>query len=436
VAWPCVGQLVRRAHTGSLQKLAVHSQTREIPVLAFVLAKPSGILGKPGPQLRQHQLTLCRFTFAPPTWRPAADPPQGSFLHMVPSIILYSRLCASRQTIAEELGNGLFYTCRTKPLAGPFVLTPMTSFSRAICSLALAGAAAVPSPGQVGGSQLAFEVASVRRNKSDAPPYSNFPLNSGDFYTANGGLFSAANFPLVTYIFFAYKLQGNQGQSLVAQLPAWVMTDRFDIQARTDGNPTKDQMRLMMRSLLADRFKLAVHTETREVPVLAFVFAKPGGALSKPGPQLQPHPSDAPCSTSVAPPSAAAPIPDAFRQMVSGGFPALCNGILGMPPGVPGRSRLGGRNVTIGFMADLLSQRVNLGRPMIDATGLTGTFDFLLEFTPESQAPAPPGLNVAPDPDGPTFEQALRDQLGLKMESRRSPMEIIVLDRVEHPSDN
>jgi len=82
-----------------------------------------------------------------------------------------------------------------------------------------------------------------------------------------------------------------------------------------EGGPTKDQMRLMIRSLLADRFKLAVHTETRQVPVLAFVLAKPGGVLGKPGPQLQPHPADVPCRTGVAPLSAAAPILDAFRQM-------------------------------------------------------------------------------------------------------------------------
>src|SRR5438045_3450155 len=100
-------------------------------------------------------------------------------------------------------------------------MQPVTNVLR---SLLLPMAAVVPLAAQP------FEVASVKPNKSDAPPSSNFPLNSGDFYTPNGGLFSASNFPLITYIFFAYKLQGNQGQSVVAQLPGWVMTDRFDIQ--------------------------------------------------------------------------------------------------------------------------------------------------------------------------------------------------------------
>ena len=280
-------------------------------------------------------------------------------------------------------------------------------------------------------NQLSFEAASVKPDKSDASPYSNFPLNSGDFYTSNGGLFSATNFPLVTYIFFAYKIMGNQAHFVVPQLPGWVMTDRFDIQARAAGNSTKDQMRLMMQSLLADRFKLFIHNEMREVPVLAFVLVKPG----KTGPQLQPHPADAPCETSVAPPSRDNSIPDIFLRTAPGGFPAICNGILGIPPTVAGRSRLGGRNVTIGFMADMFSQRVDLGRPMIDETGLTGTFDFLLEFTPEPKS-STPNSNTAPDPNGPTFEQALRDQLGLKMESRKSSMEVIVVDHVEHPSEN
>src|SRR5579872_793820 len=158
----------------------------------------------------------------------------------------------------------------------------MRSLGNLIFGVAVVAATAGPvsaQPAQPG--RLAFDVASVKSNKSDAPPDSNFPLNSGDFYTPNGGLFSARNFPLVTYIFFAYKLQGNQGQSLVQQLPGWVMTDRFDIQARAEGNPTKDQMRLMMRSLLAERFKFAVHTETREVPEIAFVLARPGST----GPQ-------------------------------------------------------------------------------------------------------------------------------------------------------
>ena len=278
-----------------------------------------------------------------------------------------------------------------------------------------------------------FDVASVKPSKSGNQPYSNFPLGPGDVYVPNGGLFSASNFPLVTYILFAYKVIGNQAQYLLPQLPAWATSERFDIQARAEGNPGKDEMRLMMRALLADRFKLAVHYETRDVPVFAFVLAKPGKA----GPQLQPHPADAPCPTTTPPPSALAsaqtPSPS---QTVAGGFPALCNGILGMRPTVPGRMRLGGRNVTISFLADSLSAGSQLGRPMIDQTGLTGTFDFTLEYTPELRGPLPPGADFQPDSSGPSFEEALQEQLGIKLKSEKGPVKVLVLDHVEHPSEN
>ena len=275
---------------------------------------------------------------------------------------------------------------------------------------------------------LSFEVASVKRNKSDAPGYSNFPLNAGDAYIENGGHFVARNFPLVTYIFFAYKLMGNQGRPVLSQLPRWAIADGFDIEARAIGNPTKDQMRLMMRSLLAERFKLGLHTERREIPVLAFVLAKAG----KTGPQLQPHDAATPCEPNAVP----APgdrYPNTFQQIVAGQMPSLCNVILGLPASVVGRSRLAGRNVTIGFMADMFSQRVDRGRPMIDATGLPGKFDFVLEFTPDGPTPATAG---EPQSDGPTFEEALTDQLGLKAESRKSLMDVIVLDNVERPTQN
>jgi uncharacterized protein (TIGR03435 family) len=289
---------------------------------------------------------------------------------------------------------------------------------------------AIPAFQRAAGDRLAYDVASVKASRPDSPHESNFPLNAGAMYTPNGGRFYATNFPLVTYIIFAYDLLGNQIQALAPQLPRWATTDGFDIEARAAGNPTKDQMRLMMRSLLADRFKFAIHTEAREVPVLAFTLAKPG----KLGPQLRQHSAEAPCQTD---PPAANQSPDVLFEKIPGGFPAICSGILGVPPSAPGRSRLGGRNVTIAFMADMFSQRVNAGRPMIDATGLTGTFDFLIEFVPDSQTPAvPPDVNFPQPAAGPSFEEALQDQLGLKMQSRKSEMQMIVVDHVEHPSPN
>ena len=270
-----------------------------------------------------------------------------------------------------------------------------------------------------------FDVASVKPNKTNDPPYSNFPLGPGDVYVQNGGLFSATGLPLVVYLLFAYKLIGSQAQSLLPQLPDWTKTERFDIQARAEGNPDKDQMRMMMRALLAERFKLKMHTESRDATVLAFVLVKPG----KMGPQLQLHPADAPCET-TAPPNGVG------TQTTNGGFPLYCNGVFGMPPSVPGRSRIGARNITLKFLAGSLSGWSGQGRPMVDQTGIEGTIDFLLEFTQELVGPQPPGTAFQPDTAGPTLDQALRDQLGIKLESTKMKMDMLVLDHVERPSGN
>jgi uncharacterized protein (TIGR03435 family) len=272
-----------------------------------------------------------------------------------------------------------------------------------------------------------FDVASVKPSQPGVQPNSNFPLGPGDVYVQNGGLFSANNLPLVTYIFFAYKFIGNQAQSLLPQLPDWVKTEQFDIQARAEGNPGKDQMRLMMRALLSDRFKLAIHNETREVPVFAFVLVKPG----KTGPQLKLHSEGVPCSTDLQPSAAQAAV-----ATVDGGLPALCNGIFGMPSTVPGRTRAAARNVTVAFIADSLSIGANLGRPMIDKTGLTGTVDFSLEWKPENTNPVPPGAEAPVDPNALSLQEALREQLGIKLQADKASASILVLDHVEHPSAN
>lgn len=122
-------------------------------------------------------------------------------------------------------------------------------------------------------AKLEFDAASVKQNAPSEPgvpvdQHSNVPLGPGNVYTPTGGLFSATNFPLLTYINFAYKVSDKQLQSIQAQVPEWARNERYTIQARTDKQDiTKDQIRLMLRSLLADRFKLAVHYETRQVPI-------------------------------------------------------------------------------------------------------------------------------------------------------------------------
>lgn len=272
-----------------------------------------------------------------------------------------------------------------------------------------------------------FEIASVKLNKSGDKAYSNIPLGPGDVYSSTGGRFTARGLTLVTYLYFAYKITGDQSEAVLSQLPGWAMADRFDIGAKTDGDPakdTKDQMRLMMQSLLADRFGLRARYETKEVPVFALTLAKPG----KTGPQLRTHPADAVCSTDYR--SAGAPTPEAT---VDGGYPALCGGFLGMPATVSGRMREGGRNVTMAFIASHLIADF-AERPVIDQTGLSVTFDVVVEFVPETDASA--GGDAQVDSSGPTFLEALKEQLGLKLKSQKGPAQVLVIDHVDHPTEN
>ncbi|HEV8146592.1 MAG TPA: TIGR03435 family protein [Bryobacteraceae bacterium] len=282
--------------------------------------------------------------------------------------------------------------------------------------------AAVPAWQIVAGGKKAFEVASVRPSQGPFRP-PNFPLDEGDAYAATGGRFNA-DFPLSVYIQFAYKIRLTQEQlqSLLAQLPKWVATDRFSIQARAEGTPTKDQMRLMMQSLLADRFQLAVHFESRQVTVLALTLVK----SSKTGPKLRPHAEGPSCDDSAGPAANGSP-PSVF--------PARCDVYALMVK--PDRSRqAGSRNTTMDLLASSLPSLGSLGRPVLDQTGLTGRFDFVLEWTPEANSPPLTDTGVASDPQGPTFLQALHDQLGLKLEATNGRVQILVVDHVERPSEN
>lgn len=317
----------------------------------------------------------------------------------------------------------------------PFLKSVLPVLTSAVCVVQLAPQSPNPSPAPnwqiVAGGKMAFDVITIRRNTT-APPYavgSNFPLGPGDVYVPNGGTFSATNFPLLTYIAFAYKITDNQEQSLLSQLPKWAITDRFDIQGTARGNPSKDQMRLMMQAVLDDRFQMAVHYETRQVPVLALVVDQPG----KLGPLLQRHVDDSPCATTPAVPS---PAPMAPPQLLDARFPATCGGILRMPPSAAGRVRSGARNVSMELIANSIGQGGDIDRPVLDKTGLTGMFDVAIEFTPQLDAASPPGANTHRDLTGPTFQEALREQLGLKLEPQTGPIEFLVVSYVEEPSTN
>src|SRR5690349_17569828 len=128
---------------------------------------------------------------------------------------------------------------------------------------------------------LTFDIASVKSNQADDPPTTLFPLGPGDAFAETGGLFRATNQPLIAYVRFAYRL----GPSELRDLPRWVYNERFDIAARVNGTPTKVQMREMMRSLLAERFRLVVHSDQETQAIYELVPVQAGRL----GPQLRVH---------------------------------------------------------------------------------------------------------------------------------------------------
>jgi uncharacterized protein (TIGR03435 family) len=202
--------------------------------------------------------------------------------------------------------------------------------------------------------KLQFDVVSVRQNRSGPQgdggdePSVNVPGGPEDTFRNTGGVYSALNMPLNSFISFAYKVTTSQRAAFRESLPDWAKTEGFNIQARTDNhNVTKDQMREMMRSLLADRFKLVVHYETRQVPVFAVVLAKPGTL----GPLLRQHPADQPCPR-VAPPlgqdGPEAPPPP--PRTMDDGFPAICGAFDRLEPTTPGLRREGSRDMPLAMM--------------------------------------------------------------------------------------
>lgn len=282
--------------------------------------------------------------------------------------------------------------------------------------LPMFGQSARPGWETAAGSTMKFDVASLKiASGGFRPP--NFPLDAGDAYVNTGGRF-LARFPLSAYIGFAYKLilTEEQRASMLADLPKWVSTEVFDIEAKAPtATPTKDQMRLMMQALLAERFHLQMHFEAREVPVYELALAKPG----KLGPKLHPHGQGPSCDT--APPADF--------------FPGRCN-LMGMLPR-PNGARIGGaRDVTMTYLAEALPSLNGLGRPVIDKTGLNGTFDFTFEWTQDTNNGLTSDTKPATLTESPGFEEALREQLGLRLKASKAEVQVPVIDHIEHPSEN
>jgi uncharacterized protein (TIGR03435 family) len=254
-----------------------------------------------------------------------------------------------------------------------------------------------------------FEVASVKANRSGT-----LQANAG--FQPNGLNF--INLPLKGIIQLAYRIP--QPSKLVG-VPDWANTERFDIVARAGGTVEGDDLRLMLRALLADRFKMVARLEKRTVDVYSLVVAKKDG---QPGEHLRPT------TSSCTPPAAAAARGGGAETSAEGAPVSLC----GLRVRRPGTLVLEG--APIAQFANILSQTA--GRSVFNKTGLTGSFDIELTYAPDSQLPGATadGAATTIDPNAPSLFTALQEQLGLKLESTQEPDEVLVVQRLERPSEN
>jgi uncharacterized protein (TIGR03435 family) len=233
----------------------------------------------------------------------------------------------------------------------------------------------------------AFEVATVKLSQPDA---------RGGGTRVQNDTFSAMNLTLSELVRFLYDVHGQQ----VIGLPAWASSQRYDIAGKPDaeGEPSQDQWKIMLRKLLADRFQLTFHKEQREFPVYSLSPAKGGVKISK---------NDTKSETSGV----------IFRG--------------------PGSVLL--NNVTMDEFCRML-QSSALDRPVVNQTGLAGKYEFSLVWTPEGALNAVPNPNALAPGDRadtpPDIYTATQQQLGLKIEATRLRIEVLVVDKVEKPSEN
>jgi len=255
----------------------------------------------------------------------------------------------------------------------------------------------------------AFEVISVKHNTSNAQTNWGRPV---------GDRFTAVNTNLKELVALAWKLRTFE----VFNAPSWIDSERYDITARaSQPNITDENFRLMLQGLLADRFKLTAHRETREETVYALAPAK-GGIKA-------PEAKEGAC----APFTPGQPQPP--RQPGQPEPPPPC-GALNVYP-----NHLAGYRINTAFLIRGLSEL--LSRPVLDQTGYAKAFDFNLEFKMEGIAPWEPGgfgrpeLSAGTD-DGslPTIFTALQEKLGFTLRTQKAPVEVLVVDHIERPMEN
>ena len=254
------------------------------------------------------------------------------------------------------------------------------------------------------GQRLAFDVVSIKRtDPNDTRP-------GADFGAQPGGRLVARNNAVANFITNAY---GVPNYTVVGG-PAWMRTDRYDMEARANGEPSRAEMMLMLRTLLAERFQFRMHTETREMPAYVLTVAR-GGA------RLQPA-----TDRSCVPPDSTQPIPAA----APGDIVSRRCGNNRLTTVTPPNMQWMGVGIGMRQIADTLAGYFR--RPVVDRTGLTALFDVQIELPPLQPATSPDG---GPDSGASVFT-VLQEQLGLRVEEGRGPVEVLVVDRLERPAMN
>src|ERR1017187_3373419 len=298
--------------------------------------------------------------------------------------------------------------------------------------------------GQAAAESPAFEVASVKPAEPQAMGMMSIMMRGGPG-SPDPGQITYSGVSLKNVLMNAYGVKGYQING-----PKWLDSERFDIAAKIPMGATKEQFKLMLQNLLAERFKLALHHETKELPMYALVVGKGGSKLKE---SVDDDPA-APPPPPLPPPGGDGAGPVRLK-VGADGTPQLPpgmgkNGMIMMM--MNGRMHMVANHRPIGALLEMLGNQ--LGRPVVDATDLKANYDFTLDFAPDGMngpmgmMPPPPlphdggpgaggPMASAPDNAGPTLFTALQEQLGLKLEQRKGPVDLLVIDRLEKvPTEN
>jgi uncharacterized protein (TIGR03435 family) len=238
-----------------------------------------------------------------------------------------------------------------------------------------------------------FDVASVKRNNSGS---------RGNYFRPSEGRFSAENVSVQQVLTWAYRVQGFQ----ILEAPGWIASEHYDIEAKAQGQERPAGMAFMVQKLLQDRFKLVLHRDKRELPIYVLTAAKSGMKL-KAGTCLTREPNT--------------PLVPGQRQSDFCGFGGIGNGTLMAT------------STTMEIFTDLLT--TVLGRKVVDSTGFKGNFDVSMRWMSDPVSTGNAG-RVPTDTTGPSIFTAVQEQLGLKLEASKGPVDVLVVDHIERPSEN